>query len=335
MAKLSEGRNWEIYVSKNKDWANTTFEVEYETKLFIRKNSKLESVIDMPLGSKFKLLSKVRSNFLGRQFASVVFKNRRGLVSISAIRKPPSIDTTIYEADVARAINKVVETNRIPINVKLPDGKLYKEVKGATPIDSFLKRTLGLKKDPKSDIIIYSEDRQLVSGKNIYISHKKGAGAGDFHQYGGVSKQSGLEIYNHQETQRFLRELAEYIRDKDRLDAPVFKKIRSATLKKLSIFGSDYGKQFGIQNVNLIGQGEPILKPIRISNTYELSFTGHVATNGDLTKFTGDYLPVFGAIYASDRSFEIDGERIPYTRVGIYPIKFMYNKKSAVEFSYK
>ncbi len=91
----------------------------------------------------------------------------------------------------------------------------------------------------------------------------------------------------------------------------------------MSIYGPDYGLDYSLQHTQLIGQGKPILKKISGGKYYELDFTSHMSLSGDLSHFTGGYLPVFGATFRAGRGFDYDGKRYNGARVAIYPHKLM------------
>jgi hypothetical protein len=94
------------------------------------------------------------------------------------------------------------------------------------------------------------------------------------------------------------------------------------TLANMSIYGPEYGSDFSIQHTQLIGQGNPVFKHIK-NDIYELSFSSHLSLSGDLSHFTGGYLPVLGATFRAGRGFDYNGKRYNGARVAIYPHKLM------------
>lgn len=165
----------------------------------------------------------------------------------------------------------------------------------------------------------------------IFISHKKAGGAKAFQQYGGVSKKAGEKIYNHPEVQNFLKVLTEYI-ENDKLIQPVYRKVKDINLIGLSVFGSEYdSNKFSIENVQVIGQGSPVLKSIK-ENLFELSFDDHLVYNTDVQVFTkGSYTAILGATFRAGRAFEVNGQKYKGARVGIYPIDMIKNRSNAIE----
>ena len=72
----------------------------------------------------------------------------------------------------------------------------------------------------------------------------------------------------------------------------------SPKLKKLSLFGPDYGEEYGEDNVNALYQGNMKIVPGN-NDTYKLE-AHHVVYNGDIP--TGDYEPVLYARFNGSRS---------------------------------
>lgn len=240
-------------------------------------------------------------------------------------------NTLQYEVAVVNAVNAFVKEKKGNVDIHLEGIGTY-AITGAVQVDSSIKRAGGAMADPKADIILYQSADDYLNSGNIFISHKKDGGPEAFQQYGGLTETAGRQIYTHRQVQQFLSELVPYIGDEG-LVQPVMKKITDATLMNMSIFGPDYlpgKKTFGLQNVQLIGQGLPTFKPYsRKKNTYTMEFP-HMALNGDLTFFRGGYEPVFGATYRRGRGFTLSGHRYDGVRVGIYPKALMATRKNLV-----
>lgn len=145
---------------------------------------------------------------------------------------------------------------------------------------------------PKSDFNFTYKGKPV-----LFISHKAGTKASDHQQYGGTTCKSGEEICKHPEVESFVDNLKEAFPSGMPAGKSVFVKINDPELKKLSLFGCDYGREFGINNVNVLLQGK-----IKIvagnDNNYELK-AHHVVYNGDLPD--GPYEPVLFARYSSSR----------------------------------
>jgi len=238
-----------------------------------------------------------------------------------------------YEVQVVNTINKFIKEHKGVINIHIEGLGTYSDIAGvigAKQVDSTIKSLAGVRADPKADIIVYHKEQDYLNIKNIFISHKKDGGPEAFQQYGGVTETAGDKIYRHREVQKFLEELIPYIGEEG-LVQPVMKEISAPVLKNLSIFGPEYsrsGGKFGLQNVQLIGQGVPTFVEVRgKQNTFEMKFP-HMAVNGKLEFFTGGYEPVFGATFREGRGFNLKGQRYTGVRVGIYPRALIANRKN-------
>lgn len=326
---------WDKYVSKNKSWADLTLSIEKDTELLTKKGVNMVSISDLPQGEQITLKNNRVTVFKSKKYATVAYGRKTGFVDIKAIRKPTTFKPTSYEAEVVDMINTFIsKCGGVPINIKLKgDSKTYKGITGAIQVNTEIKRAAGVSSDPKADIILYVDKNKLAATNNIYISHKKEGGPEAFQQYGGLSSAAGELIYTHPETKKFLKQVAGYISD-DKLEKPLFKRVKNDALKNMSIFGPDYNTgRHSLQHATCIGQGKPIMKVLRGENNYELDFSSHMSLSGDLSNFGGDYTPVFGATYRAGRGFDFEGKRYSGARVGIYPMKLVAGRGGAEELS--
>lgn len=324
---------WEKYVSQNKNWRDLKLVTEDKAQLFKKVGIKLHPITSLEKGQPLGLKSNQAFHIDGKKYAQVQLDKRtEGFLVITAIRKPTNFKPTGYETQVVDMINKhIAQNSNMPIDLKIAgDNTLYKGIKGAIQVDTNIKRAAGVSADPKADIILFRDKNNLLAPHNIFVSHKKEGGPEAFQQYGGLSRAAGEEIFNHPETRKFLREVTKNIKD-GKLQNPMFMGIRSMDLKNKSIFGPDYGRKYGLQHTQIIGQGLPKLIPTRRDNVYELDFTSHMSRSGDLSHFTGGYLPVFGATYREGRGFEFEGNRYDGARVGIYPHKLVATRGGVIE----
>jgi len=241
-----------------------------------------------------------------------------------------------YEVAVVNTINTFIAKHQGKVNVHLEGVGTFNDVVGvigAKQVDAGIKSRAGMKADPKADIIVYRNAQDYLQPDNIFISHKKAGGPEAFQQYGGITDVAGMNIYNHPEVQEFLRQLIPFIGEEG-LVHPMMKSIKDPMLKNLSIFGPDYRpgkKHFGLQNVQLIGQGLPEFSPTPgKKDTYTLTFD-HISMNGDLSHFTQGYEPVFGATFREGRGFKYKGVAYTGCRVGIYPKALIMNRKRLVK----
>lgn len=324
---------WDKYVKKNKNWEELNLEAEIDSILFKKSGLKLSTILEFGEGENIKIKSTTLVTIGNKKYAQVTIKNKSGYVSISSIRKPTKFKPTGYEEEVVNIINEVIsKNNNAPIDIKIKgDTKTYKGICGAIQVNSEIKRQGRISADPKADIILYTDKDDLLNSKNIFISHKKEGGPEAFQQYGGLTEKSGKEIYEHPETKKFLKMVSKNVDPKNGLNNPMFMKVKDDNLKNMSIYGPDYNKKYGLQHVQIIGQGLPKLTPTRKDGVYELSFTSHMSMSGDLSHFIGGYTPVFAATFRAGRGFDLDNKRYDGVRVGIYPMKLVETRGGVVE----
>lgn len=158
---------------------------------------------------------------------------------------------------------------------------------------------------PKSDFHLLDGD-----GKEcVWISHKDGRTAKDFQQWGGMTEKG---IVDHPEIQKFATDVYKMYDGIMPRATTVARKIKADKLKNLSVYGVDYGKPLGRQNVSILIQGPVNLA--KSGNAYVFK-SNHIHYNGE--KITGDFEPVLMAMYKGDRSnFNVKGARF-----AIQPIK--------------
>ena len=148
---------------------------------------------------------------------------------------------------------------------------------------------------PKADLaLVACHNNKLV---NVgFISHKMGNQAKDFGQWSGVTRGSaGPEIGDHPEVEAFVEAVRNYTSvNTSWAQVSGFaarRDINDNNLKMYSLYGPDYGKQFGEQNVHVLFQGTPKLTK---RAGYYVMDADHVHNNGD--NMTGDYIPSLMAI---------------------------------------
>ena len=78
----------------------------------------------------------------------------------------------------------------------------------------------------------------------------------------------------------------------------VARKIQDVRLKNVAVFGNDFGKEFGINNVNAVMQGR--LELTNESDFFTLNGSHYTIKNGEEPLF--GYEPVFMAVHKKDRS---------------------------------
>ena len=155
---------------------------------------------------------------------------------------------------------------------------------------------------PKSDFHLVNKDNKEV----VWISHKDGSRAKDFQQWGGLSRTKEPKLYGHSETTAFIEEIHKTYPKGLPNATTIYRRIVDTKLKMMSVYGNEYGRKYSRQNTTLMLQGDVVLT--KKNRSYEITAT-HTHVNGD--NMTGDYEPVFMAIYKGDRSdFGIAGTRV-------------------------
>jgi len=173
---------------------------------------------------------------------------------------------------------------------------------------------------PKSDFHFTYKGRPVM-----FISHKAGKKASDYQQYGGTTCKSGESICSHKEVIRFIDQIKEKYPDGMPPGVSLWKSIEDAELKKMALFGADYGGEYGINNVNALYQGSITIAPGE-NNTYILNAL-HVVYNGDIPE--GEYTPVLYARYSGSRG---GNHGIKDMRSSISPIAKVSAKQRGNEF---
>ena len=155
---------------------------------------------------------------------------------------------------------------------------------------------------PKSDFHLLNNKGQEV----VWISHKDGSTAKHFQQWGGMSPKAERDIANHPEAVAFVKSVKDMFGDQMPRATTVSRPIKDSKLASMSVYGNKFNSgKLGRQNVTLLLQG-----PIKLvkEKDYYVIRSNHTSVNGEL--MTGDYAPVFMAIYKGDRSnFGVKGAR--------------------------
>ena len=202
-------------------------------------------------------------------------------------------------SELNEAIVKASKGSLDGITLKI-DGFTFKYVIGCIPV------TNG---EPKADVVLVcKKDGELYP--DCYISYKMGKAAKDFQNYSGLSEKSSAYIFKHKETLKFYTTLSAMSASGVKED--VYQLIEDKKIIGLSVWGSDYGGTFGVNNCHTIAQGSPTISGTNLTYT-------HSVKNGDFN-FEAGYQPVFGARYASGRNNKgPNGMMAPNFRIGIFP----------------
>jgi hypothetical protein len=279
----------DIELKQNKDWIFTKLPNSTFTG-----NIKISSIITINNGKEKEI--RIRFKFSsGREQKDYNIWN--SLLDDTFKRKKEIKRTSSYaeELRVIKKINQSIQEFGGGVPVKLKFGnKVYDNIAGF----------VGGMSGKKADFVIVDYNGE----EKCYISHKKGDTAKDFQQYGGISRNvAGNTIYNHPEVKRFREDLvngewkSKVLNESGK--SRIFRKIKSNSLKKKSVFGKRYGSRHGHDNVNYFVQGDPTIT--KRSNMIVITFPKMVM-NGRLSGLRGEYTPVLGARKSSEEGRVID-----------------------------
>lgn len=318
------------YVKNNSKWKDLTLKVEDKMNATFFKSNKTDTHGVLPAGTEFKLASNTSDTIGKTVVANVKVGSKTGWIALNRIRKPTKTNVMEAEEAAIRDLDKLIKDlvkQLGPIKICTPTG----DFPNCVGVRNITEKVLG--REAKADFAIVNDKGKDV----IFISHKKAGGPAAYQQYGGISPKSGSAgnpklIYDDPEVQNFMRKVAGYIVN-DKLTNPVYSYVKSKDLINKSVYGPSYGGKYGIDNVNLIAQGNPILKPKRNEEAcFQLDFSDHVSWNGDTDFFSkGDYRAAFAATYRAGRGFDVDGQRYNGARVAIYPVALVKNRSGAEE----
>lgn len=166
-------------------------------------------------------------------------------------------------------------------------------------------------KEPKTDYVIVSKDGNSLY-PSFFISYKMGTSAKDFQNYSGISDKTSALIWGHAETKRFFKTLG--MMSESGVAEEIKQEINDTKIMKHSMYGQDFGKAFGIDNVNILAQGT-----VAIAGNGLVTFS-HMMENGTVPSRSSPYFPVFGARVATGRGAKTpSGTTITGFRIGIFP----------------
>lgn len=224
------------------------------------------------------------------------------------------------ELAVIQQINAYISKEGKPITV-VAGKHTFTNIYGANKIEG----------TPKADIALVTYDSKMKKFVDVcFISHKMGSSAADYQQYSGITdKADGASpgsISQDKFVVSFLRTLSGY---HDTVVNAKQRYYRTITDKKLigkAIYGPFFGsKNYGIDNIHLIGQGDAIFT--KFAGKHKLDFTGHVSYNPNVADFMkDDYTAIIGARYTSGRNYQVDNKTYNGARVLIMPKKLIGSK---------
>jgi len=156
---------------------------------------------------------------------------------------------------------------------------------------------------PKSDFSFVDANGNAIG----HISHKDGSNPRGFQQWSGTSQRVEPGIFAHRETQDFINTLKKMYPNGLPAAATLGRKIKDDRLKKMAVYGSQFGGSPGINNVDVTLQGT--VKLVKQGTAYKLTGSAHENANGSI--ISGGYEPIFLAVYKGDRSDHgVKGARI-------------------------
>jgi hypothetical protein len=162
---------------------------------------------------------------------------------------------------------------------------------------------------PKSDFHLIDDKGKAVA----WISHKAAKKAKDFQQYGGLTKEYDTHYRHLKDVTSFLDKVRR-MRPKglERGDS-LWRYVKDKKVVLYTVWGPDYGKARGINNVDEFHQDE--MKLVKSGSSYEIKSL-HKMVNGELPKNSslGDYTGIYVARFTSDRP----GLGIPFARIGVF-----------------
>lgn len=319
----SDGRlSFTKYVTDNPAMDKTIYRIERElsTPLFdVSRGILTQGNVWYEEDAPITIIDPHYHEIDGIKFARCEINGTEGYIPINKIRKPTQTNSTQYEDAVVDIINAWIQNNGGSIDIRLiGDTKVYRGLRKAIKIDRSLKRVIGARYDPKADIIICRDPDKPFADDTVYLSHKKEGGPNAFQQYSGITNGAGREIYQHDEVKEFFRKLAEKKKNNIDLRMPVMAYVQDHLLSCLAIFGPEFGQAHSAQNVQLIGQGDPVFTPSP-DGIHELKFSSHTALSGNVEAFLDGYTPILASTYRADRHIMYEDVFIDRIRVGVYP----------------
>ena len=249
-----------------------------------------------------KTVKDLKGLELYKQGTSIVLPtSTRGQIRLTDLYKDSEFSgrtqrTTAAEDAEVRSLNEQLD------KIKEKDGSDFVRVKVGKNIYEVVSVT-STKGTPKSDFSFVDTRGNPVG----HISHKDGNNPRGFQQWSGTSQRVEPGIFAHPETQAFINDLKRRYPNGLPPASTLGRKIKDEKLQKLAVYGSNFGSQPGINNVDVTLQGKVTL--VKQGSLYKLIGSAHENANG--SSITGGYEPIFLAVYKGDRSDHgIKGARI-------------------------
>ena len=190
-----------------------------------------------------------------------------------------------------------------PITIEI-GGASYSGITGVTNV----------KENQKADFAFTNATNPV-----IFISYKPGSSAKGIISYGGITSISAKS----RDVQKFVKAVKEKAPDFEGLGVEFSVPVNDKGVALRAMYGSDFGKAYGLNNVQAILQGDIILE--KQSNGNYALVSNHSIIPPSVP--SDEYAPVLNARYASDRN----QFGIKHCRVGIIPAGARSNTKSPYE----
>ena len=160
---------------------------------------------------------------------------------------------------------------------------------------------------PKSDFHLLDD----MGREAAWISHKAGKTAKDFQQYGGLSNKV---FKGNADVEKFVKDVKEMFPDGFQRKQSVFRKVKDNNIARLSVWGVDYGKARGRNNIDEFHQGT--MKLVKSGKYYTIQ-SAHSDTNGSVPK--EGYTCIYYARFTSD----MDSLGVKNSRIGVFALAQM------------
>lgn len=219
------------------------------------------------------------------------------------------------EADFINTFNKALDNLGVPM-IDLQIGtKTFENVVGVNKVEGTVKADLAF---------VSLQNRKLV--EVAWCSHKMGAYATDFGQWGGVTHFPKGTFTELDEFVEYMKQVVGVgkLYDLSKMGPTTFgMEVNDINLEMQSIYGKFYGRSEGPSNCTAVLQGTPSLR--KVGNKYSLHMSAHIHMNGH--RMTGSYKPLLMLIKkASSEKIadpSVKGVRSDYgirgARVSVYP----------------
>jgi hypothetical protein len=235
-------------------------------------------------------------------------ENLKNIISSTKLKKPNDRNEQKTLTEINSSIAKLGEGS--PVTLKIQN-KNYKNIIGFIPGPHM----------KKADFVGVTDNGQEI----CFISYKAGSGAEDFQQYAGITERSGL--FGDPEVAKFRKDVVEQLSQEPLTGSEaLYRPITDNRLKNKAIFGSQYGRRIGVDNVAFLAQGTPSLSKVR-TGVIELDFDVLIRA-GNLAALPRDYEPILGVRKGEGyRKIKYKNKTVQ-GRGGIWTSKYMKGRKS-------